>query len=390
MKVILESAGIEVDIAATESEFIPVCEPEIDAGTRALVAQCLEEGWISSSGPWIERFEAQYANSVGRRFGIAVANGSAALDIAVTALGIGPGDEVILPSFTIVSCAAAVVRAGAVPVLVDSHPTYWTMDVSAVESRIGPRTRAIMAVHIYGLPVDLAPLLTLAERHGLALIEDAAEAHGACYDSRACGSFGDVSVTSFYANKFVTTGEGGMVLTDDDALACRCRSLRNLCFQSHRRFVHHSLGWNYRMTSMQAALGLGQLAGLHRTVERKQEIAARYRAALADVPELIFQPERTAAARNVNWVVGALLDNGSPIEAEEVIYGLKHRRIEARPFFWPMHEQPVFRNMGLFEGESYPVAEGLAQRGFYAPNGMRITDAEIERICGEIRDLLRP
>ena len=218
---------------------VPVNQPLLDGNERRYLLECIDSGWISSEGPFVQRLEAGMAEHMGRRHAVAVCNGSAALEAAVAALGLGPGDEVILPTFTIISCAAAVVRAGAVPVLVDCEPATWNMDVAQVAAAITPRTSAIMVVHVYGLPVDMDPLLALAQQHGLKIIEDAAEMHGQTYNGRPCGSLGDISVFSFYPNKLVTTGEGGMLLMDDDKLAERCRSLRNLCFQPQRRFVLH-------------------------------------------------------------------------------------------------------------------------------------------------------
>jgi perosamine synthetase len=238
---------------------IPVNEPLLDGNEEKYLIECIRSGWISSEGPFVQEFENRFAATVGRKHGIAVCNGSAALDASVAALGIGPGDEVIMPAFTIISCAAAIIRQGATPVLVDADPITWNMDVNQIETRITSKTRAIMVVHIYGLPTDMAPILLLADKHGLKIIEDAAEAHGQNYQNRPCGSFGDVSTFSFYPNKHVTTGEGGMILTDSEQLAERCRSLRNLCFQPGKRFVHEELGWNFRMSNLQAALGVAQL-----------------------------------------------------------------------------------------------------------------------------------
>jgi perosamine synthetase len=234
---------------------IPVNEPALGERELEYVTDCVRSGWVSSAGGYIERFEREWAAYCGRRHGVAVANGTVALQLAVALLDLRPGDEVIMPTFTIISCVLPVVLAGAVPALVNSDPETWTMDVAQVERRITPRTRAIMAVHIYGHPTDMDPLLALAGRYGLAIVEDAAEAHGARYRGRRCGSFGTVSCFSFYANKLVTTGEGGMLLVDDDDLAERARKLRNLGFEPPRRFVHRELGFNFRLTNLQAGGG---------------------------------------------------------------------------------------------------------------------------------------
>lgn len=361
------------------SDFIPVNEPLLNGNEKKYLNECIDTGWISSEGPFVERFERAFASRVGRKHGIAVANGSVALDAAVVALDIGPGDEVIMPAFTIISCAAAIVRAGATPVLVDSDPRTWNMDVSQIEARITPRTRAIMVVHIYGLPVDMAPLLEIAGRHKLAIIEDAAEMHGQTYRGRACGSFGELSAFSFYPNKHITTGEGGMIVTDDDHLAERCRRLRNLCFQPGRRFVHEELGWNFRFTNLQAAVGLAQLERLDEFAARKRAMGALYTRLLQQEARFQLPPARTDYADNIYWVYGIVLDDRCAFDADEAMRRLQQLHVGTRPFFWPMHEQPVFLNRGLFAGERYPVAERMARRGFYLPSGMALIEDQIRR-----------
>jgi len=367
---------------------VPVNEPVLDGNEERYLLECIRTGWISSEGPFVREFEQKFAARVGRRFGIAVCNGTAALEVALAAAGIGPGDEVILPSFTIISCVLAVVRCGAIPVTVDCDPLTWNLDVSRLEECITSRTRAIMPVHIYGLPVDMDPLLELARRHGLAVIEDAAQAHGLSYRGLPCGSFGSASCFSFYPNKHVTTGEGGMVVTNDEALAERCRSLRNLCFgQGDNRFVHEALGWNYRMTNLQAALGVAQLERLDQFVLKKRAIGERYRELLAGIPAQ-FQPARTETAQNINWVFGMVLDDAVPFAATEVTARLGALGIGTRPFFWPMHEQPVLRERGLFAGIAHPVAERIARRGFYLPSGLALSAEQQERVCAAVREVL--
>jgi perosamine synthetase len=260
---------------------IPVNEPLLNGNEKKYLNQCIDTGWISSEGPFVEQLEQKFAARVGRKYGIAVSNGSVALDAAVAALEIGKGDEVILPTFTIISCAAAIVRAGAIPVVVDCDRNTWNMDVSQIEAKITSRTKAIMVVHIYGLPVDMEPVLALADKYGLYVIEDAAEVHGQTYKGIPCGSFGNISTFSFYPNKHITTGEGGMLLTDDEQLAQRCRSLRNLCFQPQKRFVHEELGWNMRMSNLQAAIGVAQLERLDEFIARKRRMGQVYTELLA-------------------------------------------------------------------------------------------------------------
>lgn len=301
-------------------------------------------------------------------------------------MGIGAGDEVILPTFTIISCVAAITRSGATPVLVDSHPFTWNMDVSQVEAKITSRTRAIMVVHIYGLPVEMETLLAIADRYGLILIEDAAEMHGQTYNNRPCGSFGAVSTFSFYPNKHITTGEG-MIVTDDPVLAERCRSLRNLCFQPQKRFVHEELGWNMRMTNLQAALGLAQLERLNEFVHKKRQMGLLYTQLLLDSFGLQLPIAHTSYANNIYWVYGIVLQADHPFDAEIVMSKLRDFQIGTRPFFWCMHEQPVFRKMGLFAEESYPVAENLARRGFYLPSGLALIDDQIRFVSQKLKQV---
>jgi len=366
-------------------DFVPVNEPLLDGNELKYLQECIETGWISSEGPFVRRFEEEFAIRVGRRHGIAVCNGSMALDAAVAALDIGMGNEVILPTFTIISCVSAIVRAGATPVVLDCDPYTWNMDVRQIEDKITSKTKAIMVVHIYGLPVDMDPVISLAEKYGLKIIEDAAEAHGLTYKGRPCGSFGDISIFSFYPNKLVTTGEGGMIVTDDDHLAKRCRSLRNLCFQPKRRFVHEKLGWNLRMSNIQAALGVAQLERLDQSIAKKKYIGQRYHAFLSDIPGIQLPLPKTNYAENIYWVYGIVLNNDIPFDAEEAMRQLAGHKTGTRPFFWPMHEQPVFRKMGLFQDETHPVAERIARRGFYIPNGLTLAEPQIKKVVEALK-----
>jgi perosamine synthetase len=358
---------------------IPVNEPLLDGNEKQYLIECIETGWISSEGPFVKKLEEGMAKVAGRKHGVAVCNGSIALDIAVAALGIGPGDEVILPSFTIISCATAITRAGATPVVVDSDPVTWNMNVLQIEAKITPRTKAIMVVHTYGLPVDMDPVLALAAKYSLKVIEDAAEVIGQTYRDRPCGAFGDISTFSFYPNKHVTTGEGGMVLTNDDELVEKCRSLRNLCF-GPKRFIHEEIGWNGRMSNLQAAVGVAQMERLPEFLVRKREIGRRYNELLAGVDWLELPLAYTDYAENIYWVYGVVLKDSVPFDAAEAMKRLGEAGVGTRPFFWPMHEQPVFRKMGLFHGVDCPVAKRIARRGFYVPSGLAMTDAQIAEV----------
>lgn len=368
---------------------IPVNTPLLNGNEKKYLIECIETGWISSEGPFVQRFEEEMAAFSQRKHGIAVCNGTAALEIAVRAVGIGPGDEVILPTFTIISPAQAISKLGAQPILVDSDPATWNMDVSQIEAKITEKTKAILVVHIYGLPVDLDPILALCEKYQLKLIEDAAEMHGQTYKGKPCGSFGDASVFSFYPNKHVTTGEGGMVVTNDDEIAEKCRSYRNLCFRAEQRFVHDEIGWNYRMTNIQAALGVAQLEQLSTFIEKKHWIGRTYSSLLSDLQDyVVLPPASMEYADNIYWVFGLILKGNISVNAKEIMAELGKMGIGCRPFFYPMHLQPVYRNQGWYTDEHYPIAENLAERGFYIPSGLALTEKEMHTVVETLRTVL--
>jgi perosamine synthetase len=369
------------------TQMIPVNEPLISESESKYVLECLRTGWISSEGRFIHEFEDRWAAYCGMNYGVAVSNGTVALEIAVACLGLRPGDEVILPSFTIISCAQALTMNGLKPVLVDSDPRTWCMDVSQVEAKITARTRAIMPVHIYGHPVDMDPLVELARKHKLIILEDAAEVHGAEYKGRKCGGLGDLSCFSFYANKIITTGEGGMILTRDAAQAEHLRSLRNLCFKKERRFYHTELGHNYRLTNMQAAIGLAQVERIEESVAKKRWMGAAYTERLQHMQGLQL-PVEEPWARNVYWMYGLVLDEAVGMDAVEFARRLAEQGVMTRPFFLGMHEQPVFQRMGLFLDEHYPVAERIARQGFYLPSGMTLTEAQLDQVCEAVGRVL--
>ncbi len=367
---------------------IPVNEPALGERELELVADCVRSGWVSSAGRYLDEFERRWAEYCGMKHGIAVSSGTAALDVVVSCLRLQPGDEVILPSFTIISCAQAITKHGGLPVLVDCDPETWCLDVDQVATRITPRTRAIMPVHMYGHPADMDPLRELADRHGLVLIEDAAQAHGAEYKGRRCGGLGDISCFSFYANKIITTGEGGMVLTNRDDWAAHARAYRNLCFQSDRRFYHEELGENYRMTNLQAALGVAQLDRVDDIVAHKRAMAAEYTERLQSC-EVLHLPTERDWARSTFWMYGVVLKAGDRTGvglAVELAKRLQVRGVQTRPFFLGMHEQPAFHRMGLFAGECYPVTEMLARQGLYLPSGTALTGQQVDEAAAAVLD----
>ncbi|UCE60066.1 MAG: DegT/DnrJ/EryC1/StrS family aminotransferase [Phycisphaerales bacterium] len=375
---------------------IPVNEPLLGERELQYTHECIRSGWISSTGRFVEEFENSWAAYCGRRHGVAVCNGTAALQLAVAGLELQPGDEVIMPAFTIISCATAVLAVGAVPVLVDCDPRTWTMDVDQVADRITPRTRAVMPVHIYGHPVDLDPILALAQEHDLAVIEDAAEAHGAEYlcgrargdgTWRRCGGFGTASCFSFYANKIVTTGEGGMVLTNDAALARRYHALRNLCFGTESRFRHEGLGFNFRMTNLQAAVGVAQVERIAETLERKRWMGREYTRRLRDVPHLQV-PVEEPWARNVYWMYGVLIGSEVGASAGQVAAVMREKGVDTRPFFLGLHEQPALVQRGLFHEERYPVTERLSRQGLYLPSSATLTEDQSRHVGEVLREVV--
>ena len=367
---------------------IPVNEPLLNGNEKKYLNDCIDSGWISSEGPFVKKLEDEFSKRVGRKYGIAVANGSVALDVAVAVLGIGKGDEVIVTTFTIISCVASIVRAGAVPVLVDADPLSWNMSVDQIEKKITRHTKAIMVVHIYGIPVDMVPILALAQKYHLKIIEDAAELIGQTYNGNPCGSFGDISTFSFYPNKHITTGEGGMVLVNDENLAEKCRELRNLCFISPRRFVHKELGWNFRMSNLQAAMGVAQLERLDEFLNKKRQIGQWYNELLSGIKNIQLPLQELPYAQNIYWVYGIVLEDNISFDAFEAMKRLSTLGIGTRPFFYPMHKQPVFNKMGLFNNEVYSNSERLGERGFYIPSGLALSKNQAVEVSKAVKLIL--
>lgn len=362
-------------------KYIPVNEPVLKGNEKKYLNECIDTGWISSDGPFVKIFEEKFSNYNNRKHGIAVANGSVAIDVALTALGIQEGDEVILPAFTIISCINPILRLGAIPVLVDAEKETWNMKVDDIENKINSKTKAIMMVHIYGHPVDVDPILELCKKYNLFLIEDAAEVIGQEYKGKKCGSFGDISTFSFYPNKHITTGEGGMVLTNSDHLAEKCRSLRNLCFKPERRFIHEEIGWNFRMTNLQAAIGIAQLEQLEDFLIKKRQIGNWYNELLSDI-NIIQKPlPKTSFSENIYWVYGIVLDSNLGKNAIEVMTALHSKGVGTRPFFYGLNRQPVFNKMGLFVNEKFQVTDYLSDYGFYLPSGLNLEKQDIELVC---------
>lgn len=369
---------------STRRSIIPVCEPTLAGNELKYVQQAVETNWISSAGSFIREFEARFAAACGTRYGIACANGTVAMHLAMATLGLAPGDEVIIPTFTMIATANAVTYCGAKPVLVDMEPDYWQMDIEQVARKITPRTKAIVPVHIYGHPTDMDPLMELAQRHGILVIEDAAEAHGAEYKGRRTGGLGDAAGFSFYGNKLITTGEGGMVTTNNREIAKLAWNLRDHAFSSERHFWHKFVGFNYRMTNLQAAVGLAQVEQLNSFVDKRRQNAQEYTCRLHGIPG-IRTPSEAAWAKNVYWMYGILVDEAAyGMSRDQLRKVLAENGIETRTFFIPMHCQPVYWQS--FKGERYPVAESLCRDGFYLPSATALALSEIEYITAVIRE----
>lgn len=370
---------------STLRSIIPVCEPTLVGNELKYVTQAIETNWISSAGSFIRDFEARFAAACGTNYGIACANGTVAMHLALATLGLKPGDEVIIPTFTMIATANAVTYCGATPVLVDMEPTYWQMDIDQVADKITPRTKAIVPVHIYGHPTDMDPLLELAQQHGLLVVEDAAEAHGGEYKGKRCGGLGDAAGFSFYGNKIITTGEGGMVTTNNREIARLAWNLRDHAFSSERHFWHKYVGFNYRMTNLQAAVGLAQVEQLDRFVEQRRRNAAEYTSRLHGIPG-ITPPAQATWAKNVYWMYGILVDEAAyGLNRDQLRRVLADHGIETRTFFIPMHCQPIYWEQ--FKGQRYPVAERLCRDGVYLPSASSLTVAEIEYITAVIREV---
>jgi perosamine synthetase len=370
---------LEAQASERPPDFIPIYTPSLDGHEEAYVCDAVRSGWISSLGSYVTRFEEEFARFCGVSHAVSVSNGTVALHLAIHALGIGAGDEVLVPSLTFVATANAVQYTGATPIFVDVDPVSWCMDPEDVRRRITPRTRAMVPVHLYGHPAPMAALRALAAEHQLWVIEDAAEAHGAAIDGRRTGGWGDVGTFSFYANKIITTGEGGMLTTDDSALAARCRMLRDHAMPPQRRYWHDEVGFNYRMTNLQAAVGVAQLERIHHFLERKRAIAALYRQELAGLPGITFAAERPGYT-NVYWMASIQVAPPYPLARDALIPVLRSRGIDSRPFFHPLDTLPPYRS-----DTPCPVALQLSRSGLNLPSSPTLTDEQVTYICAAIR-----
>lgn len=361
--------------------FIPLAEPDLTGNEKKYLQDCLETGWISGSGKYVEAFENGFATFCGAAHGVAIVNGTAALHVALLALGIGPGDEVIVPDLTYIASANAVTYCGARPVFADVDPATWTLNPLDVSRKLSPRTRAVMPVHLYGHPVDMDPILDLAEAHNLYVVEDAAEAHGAEYKGRRAGTLGDVGVFSFYGNKIITTGEGGMIVTNDSSLASKARLLKGQGMDPQHRYWFPIIGYNYRMTNMQAAIGLAQLERIEWFIERRREVAKWYDTALKSLP--VLKPIEADWAKNSYWLYSICVNED--IDRDLLMNHLLEQGVETRPFFYPMHKMPPYRDAVQ---AATPVATRLAAQGLSLPSSANLTCEDVAHIARVLEECL--
>jgi perosamine synthetase len=363
-------------------DFIPVAEPSIGEREVGLVSEAVRSGWVSSLGEYVGAFEEELASRCGVAHAIATSNGTAALHLALAVAGIGPDDEVVVPSMTFVATAAAVRYLGALPVFADSDPDHWCVDPGDVARRVGSRTRALIAVDLYGHPADMDALSHIAAEHGLVLVEDAAEALGASYRRRPAGGLGRLGVLSFYGNKIITTGEGGAVLTDDAELAERARFLRDHAMDPERRYWHGEIGFNYRITNLQAALGVAQLERLDEFLARKRAIAAAYRGGVQDIAGVTVQAEAEWASSSW-WMTTLRIDDAQGVDRDELAVRLGGRGVDSRPTFVPLHVLPPYR-----QEKSLPVAEAVGREGLSLPSSTSLSDTELEYVIASVREEL--
>jgi len=368
------------------NERIPVFTPIIGAEETEYINDCLRTHWVSQ-GRYVTEFESAFSEYSGAKHGVAACNGTTALHMAGLALGIGAGDEVLVSTSTNMASAFSMHYCGARPVPVDIELSTWQMDVTRIEEKITPRTKAIMVVHLFGHPVDMDPVLEIAKRHNLFIIEDCAQAHGAEYKGRRVGSIGDIGCFSFYANKIITCGEGGMAVTNSPDLVSRLRKIGNFYYGEKQKFLHEDIGYNYRMSNVSAAMGLGQFERIDAVLARKKEIHRQYLDRLQDIKSLHL-PETRSWVKNVMWMFNAKLDPASGVTLQEFMDGMTARNIETREAFVPINRQTVFIDRGWVTEEECPIANDIMDTGFYLPSGLTLTEAQVTRVCDSVRELL--
>ena len=377
---------MSIDPDKMKEKKFSVCEPNIGPREKELVDECFDTGWISSQGPFVKKFEKKFADFCQAKYGCSATNGTTALHLALATIGVEKGDEVIIPDFTMIASCNAVLYTGAKPVLVDAEKETWNMDLTQIEKKITDKTKAIMVMHTYGHPCDMQIVKEIADKHDLLVVEDAAEAHGAEYKGKRVGAIGDIGSFSFYANKILTTGEGGMVVTNNEEYNDKAHILMNHGFSKEKHFWHKVVGFNYRMTNMQAAIGMAQLERVDEFVEAKRRNSAAYTKILSQVPGITTPPEKEWA-KNVFWMYGIMLEDEFGVKKDEARQALAEKGIETRSFFIPMHAQPAYLDKGLFAGEKYPIADEFCRKGFYLPSSTKLTQTDIEEIANTLGGL---
>ena len=366
---------------------IPVSKPKITKQDIDKVLKSLKDGWVSSDGPDVIKFEKNFANFIGKKYCISVSSGTAALEIAVKSLNLKKNDEVIIPNFTIISNVLAVIKQGAKPVFVDCNMDDWNIDLEDIKKKISKRTKVIIVTHIYSFSNRMEKIISLCKKNNIKIIEDAAEVIGLKYKNKYCGTYGELGTFSFYANKHITTGEGGMICTDSYKHYLKCKSLRNLCFGKKNRFNHEDLGWNYRMSNLQASLGLSQLKRIKKVIKEKISIGKYYYNKLNGNKDIQILPPYKKDLKNIYWVVGIVIKN-KKIKAIDIINKLKKNGIGARPFFWPMHKQNILKKMKLVKYKNFPNSEYISTYGLYLPSYLGLKKKDLDRIITVLNKIL--
>ncbi len=366
-----------------KKNIIPVSAPVLVKKDLNYLFKSISEGWVSSSGPYIKQFEKNFSKFVKKKYTVLVSNCTAALEISISSLNLRKGSEVIIPNFTIISNALSVYKNNLKIIPVDCDLDTWNMNIKEIKKKITERTKVIIATHIYNYPLEIDKLKKICKKKNIILIEDAAELLGLKYKNKQCGNIGDISVFSFYANKQITMGEGGAICTNDHNIYKKCLSLRNLCFGEKDRFNHDDIGWNYRITSMQASLGISQLKRISSIVKKKISIGKKYYLKLRNNKNLYIPKPLYKGKRNIYWIVGILIKStNQKITAKKLAQYLQYYNIETRPFFWPMNKQKVFRKLKLsFTRQKFPNSEYLSKYGLYLPSSINLKNSQIEYIC---------
>ena len=379
------------ELKSKKFKFIPVNKPLITKEDITYLNKSISKGWISSEGPEVKRFENNFSNFIGHKYSVAVSSGTAALEIAIKSLNLKKGDEVIIPNFTIISNAIAVLKENLNIKLIDCNIKDWNMDISQIKKKITKKTKAIIATHIYNFPLRIDILKKICNKNKIILVEDAAEAVGQKLNNKLCGSFGDISIFSFYANKQITTGEGGMITTNNKKLYEKSKNLRNLCFGKKDRFNHEDIGWNYRMTNLQASLGVSQLKRIKSIVNKRHEVGKEYFKRLKDNKNIYIPETKRVYAKNIYWVIGLVITNKKlRIDAKKLMKKLMNYGIQTRPFFWPMNKQKIFKNKSQINTSgSYKNSEYISKYGLYLPSSLNIKFSQIKFICEKVNSVLK-